>query len=175
MNPSHRVGPETARLTLRAMTVDDAEAFYRLNGDPVVMRYTHEPLLRSIEEARAAIAAYPDFDAVGFGRWGCYLKETGRMIGFCGLKRLDGLDEVDLGFRFMPEFWGRGLATEAASASLQFGFNVLKLNRVIGLVLPENAASARVLEKVGMAREAEITYDGLRVLRYAAHGEPTAR
>ncbi|MCA9254884.1 MAG: GNAT family N-acetyltransferase [Phycisphaerales bacterium] len=163
---SHRTGPETTRLILRAMTTDDAAAFYALNSHPDVMRLTGEPPLTSIEAAREAIATYPDFNTVGYGRWGCVLKDTGAMIGFCGLKYLDDLEEVDLGYRLLPEYWGRGLATEASLASVAFGFETLKLNRIIGLVLPENIGSIRVLEKVGMRAEGEFIYDGQRALRY---------
>ncbi|HPF37166.1 MAG TPA: GNAT family N-acetyltransferase [Phycisphaerae bacterium] len=163
---SYRTGPETTRLILRAMTIDDAAAFYALNSHPDVMRLTGEPPLASVEAAREAIATYPDFDTVGYGRWGCVLKETGAMIGFCGLKYLADLEEVDLGYRLLPEYWGRGLATEASLASVAFGFDTLKLTRIIGLVLPENIGSIRVLEKVGMREAGEVAYDGQRALRY---------
>lgn len=163
---AYRVGPETKRLEHRALTVDDAEAYFALNTHPDIMRYIHEPLLKSVEEARAAIANYPDFDTVGYGRWGCVLKANRSVIGFCGLKYLPELEAVDVGFRFLPEYWGRGLATEAAAASIVFGFKTLGLQRIIGLVLPENGASIRVLEKVGMRRQGIFTYQGLSVLRF---------
>ena len=163
----HRVGPVTKRLTLRALTVEDAEAFYSLNSHPEVMRFTGEPRLKSLDEARDALASYPDFDDVGYGRWGCVLNEDKRVIGFCGLKYLGDLNAVDVGYRFLPEYWGRGLATEACLASVNFGFEVLKLDRIIGLVLAENVASIRVLEKVGMRPEGEVIYEGHGVLRFS--------
>jgi RimJ/RimL family protein N-acetyltransferase len=162
----YRTGPETDRLEHRAMTVADAEAFFALNSNPDVMRYTGEPPLLSLDDARDAISTYPDFESVGYGRWACVLKETRSIIGFCGLKHLPELDAVDVGFRFLPEYWGRGLATEACNASIAFGFDALQLDRIIALVLPENIASIRVLEKVGMLREGEISYEGLVALRY---------
>ncbi len=149
------------------MTPADADAFYALNSHPDVMRYTGEPPIASLDEARAAIENYPDFDTVGYGRWGCVLKSSGELIGFSGLKYLDDLDEVDVGFRFFPEYWGKGLGTEACAASLAFGFDTLKLPRIIGLVLPENAASIRVLEKCGMRSDGVVTYDGDEALRYS--------
>ena len=164
---AHRTGPETPRLILRQMIVDDAAAFYALNSHPDVMRYTGEPPLESEEEARNAIADYPDFDTVGYGRWGCVLRENQTLIGFCGLKYLHDLDAVDLGYRFLPEYWGRGLATEAGRASIAFGFDVLQLERIIALVLTDNAASIRVLEKLGMRHDGEVSYEGQRVHRYA--------
>lgn len=166
----YRIGPETRRLTLRAFTVDDAEAFFAINSNAEVMRYTHEPLLESVEQARAAIESYPDFETVGYGRWACVLKETQSIIGFCGLKYLSDLDAVDVGYRLLPEYWGQGLATEACKASLEFGFQTLELSEIIGLVLEQNVASARVLEKSGMTLQAKISYDDLPVLRY--HSSP---
>ncbi|MCA9297324.1 MAG: GNAT family N-acetyltransferase [Phycisphaerales bacterium] len=149
------------------MTPDDAPAFFALNSHPDVMRLTGEPPLQSESDARRAIAEYPDFDTYGYGRWGCVLKENNAIIGFCGLKYLTDLDAVDIGYRFLPEYWGRGYATEACRASVVFGFDVLNLERIIGLVLEENTASIRVLEKIGMKPDGEITYEGQRALRYA--------
>jgi RimJ/RimL family protein N-acetyltransferase len=133
------------------------------------MRYTHEPLLQTLEEARHALANYPDYDTVGYGRWGCVLKEEQCVIGFCGLKYLEDLDAVDVGYRFLPEYWGRGFATEACMVSIRFGFDVLKLDRIIGLVLAENARSIRVLEKVGMQSEGKISYQCQEALLYSIH------
>ena len=162
----YKTGPETARLQYRQFTVDDAEAFFSLNSHPDVMRYTGEPVLRSLEAAKDAITRHRDFDEVGYGRWACVLKETQSIIGFCGLKYLQDLDVVDVGYRFLPEYWGRGLATEACTASLDFGFSTLQLDQIVGLVLPENAASIRVLEKVEMQLDGEFVYDGMLALRY---------
>lgn len=163
---SFRSGPETERVKHRAFTPDDAEAFFRLNSHPEIMRYTGEPLLESLEESRQALAAYPDFDTVGYGRWACVLKETDTIIGFCGLKFLPELNEVDVGFRFFPEYWGQGIATETCSACIAFGFETLNLERILGLVLPDNNASIRVLEKCGMTRSGEVMYDGECAQRY---------
>lgn len=162
----YRIGPTTRRLCNRALTPDDAEAFFALNSHPEVMRYTGEQPLQSLAQAREAITAYPDFDTVGYGRWGCFLRECGTLVGFCGLKYLTELDEVDVGFRFLPEYWGRGLATEACTASIAFGFETIQLPRIIGLVLAENTASIRVLKKVGMCWQNTITYDGLTAELY---------
>lgn len=163
---AHRNGPETARLIHRAFTEDDAEVFFRLNSHPDVMRYTCEPMLTSAEEARQAIANYADFDSVGYGRWACVLKATDEVIGFCGLKFLDDMQEVDVGYRFFPQYWGSGYATEACQASLRFGFDTLELSSIIGLVLEENQGSIRVLEKSGMKFDGPITVDGIDALQY---------
>lgn len=163
----YRNGPTTERLLHRAMEIGDAEAFYRLNTDPEVMRFTGEPMQESPSVARSAIEAYPDFETVGYGRWACILRESNALIGFCGLKFLTDLEEVDIGYRFFPEYWGQGIATEAAAACLEFGFTTIGLSRVIGLVIPENLASIRVLEKLGFEFEKEITLDDTVALQYA--------
>jgi len=162
----YRTGPETPRLELRALTVSDAQAFFALNSHPDVMRHTGEPALQSVEEARSAIENYTDFEKVGYGRWACVFKETQKIIGFCGLKYLTDFDLVDVGYRFLPEYWGRGLATEACAASLAFGFHTLELEEIFAFALRENPASIRVLEKVGMQPDGEVIYDDIAALRF---------
>ncbi len=164
----YREGPSTKRLTMRAMVADDADAFFRLTSNDDVMRYTHEPLFTSVDQARNAIVNYPDFESFGYGRWACVLRETNAVIGFCGLKVLTDLDKTDLGYRFLPDYWGRGLATEAGKACLRFGFETLKLPEIIALTIPENHASIRVLQKVGMHFDRAFAYDGIDVWQYKA-------
>lgn len=163
---SHLIGPETRRLRHRAFVIDDADAFLDLNSHPDVMRYTGEPALSSIEQAAEAIETYPDFECVGFGRWASVLKETQTVVGFCGLKYLPEFDLVDVGYRYLPEYWGQGLATEACSAAVHFGLHVLGLERVFAFVMPQNIASIRVLEKSGLRYDAKVIYDGIPAHRY---------
>ena len=143
---------ETDRLILREYTEDDAPAFFALNSDPEVMRYVpHEPMT-SIEQAREILRRHPitDYKERGFGRFACILKATGEHIGFSGLKYLKEIEDVDLGFRFIRSQWGKGLATEAALASIRYGFGELKVDHIVGLAELENRGSIRVLEKAGM-------------------------
>jgi ribosomal-protein-alanine N-acetyltransferase len=159
---------ETPRLILRPFTLDDADAFFRLGSDPEVTRYTHSSIA-NIDEARQLMESNPlrDYHKYGFGRQACVLKSSGEVIGFAGLKYLEDLDEVDLGYRFLPPYWGQGLAMEAAGAALRDGFARLKLSRVIGLVVPENIASVRVLTKLGMTFVGPIEFRGHPVAKYA--------
>jgi RimJ/RimL family protein N-acetyltransferase len=166
MTRIHRVGPETSRLRLRALTVDDAEAVLALNGNPVVMTHTGEPLWTGLEQTRPRLADYPDFEKYGFGRWGCIYKPENEVIGFSGFKYLPTLDEVDLGYRFLPEYWGQGLATESGSACILYGFETMGLDHIIALVKPENTRSVRVLEKLGMHDTGVTSIDGDPVHRY---------
>ena len=116
--------------------------------------------LRTFLGGSRPVLAYPDWEQPGIGRWAAVHRATGAVIGFAGLKYLPELGVVDLGYRFLPAFWGRGLATEASRACLAYGFETLGLERVIGLTDPENQASMRVLEKVGMLPEGALEYHG---------------
>ena len=162
------IGPETTRLLHRAFTVADAEAFYELNSNAAVMRHTGETPLASLQAARRALENYPDFKSAGYGRWACIHKNSQTIIGFCGLKHLPEFNTTDVGFRFLPRYWGLGLATEACIATLDFGFNKIGLDRISAFVIPENIASIRVLEKSGMKLESEFDYDGISTLRFVA-------
>jgi ribosomal-protein-alanine N-acetyltransferase len=143
---------ETDRLLLREYVEDDAEAFFQLNSDPEVLRFVPDKAVLNVEQARQILLDHPiaDYRKYGFGRGACILKSTGEQIGFAGLKYLEEFGEVDVAFRLMRTHWGLGLATEAALASVRFGFADLGLKRMIGLVMPENTASVRVLEKTGL-------------------------
>jgi [ribosomal protein S5]-alanine N-acetyltransferase len=164
---SHRVGPETERLYLRAFEPDDAPALFRMCSEPEVIRYVGPQQLFSVEETRKFIEDYPDFREHGFGRWACWLKSENKIIGFSGLKKLMDLGgAVDVGYRFFPEYWGKGFATESALVSIKFGFETLELPEIIGIVDPENPGSIHVLEKLGMVQDGRVTHAGLEGLRY---------
>jgi len=159
---------ETERLLLREYNEDDAEAFYRLNSDPSVMRFTGDELLTTVDEARAVLRENPmrDYREHGFGRWACLLRDTGAGIGFAGLKYLPETGEVDLGYRLLPPYWGAGLASEAGRAVVRYGFETLGLREITALVQPENIASVRVLENCGLAFAKLVEYRGRNVARY---------
>ncbi len=139
----------TERLLMREMTPGDAENAFRLNADPEVIHYTGDTAFASIEAAREFLSNYSDYLRNGFGRWALELREDNTFIGWCGLKKLqDG--EVDLGYRLMRPFWGKGYATEAARECLRIGFERFALGTIIGRTAKFNSGSVRVLEKVGM-------------------------
>jgi RimJ/RimL family protein N-acetyltransferase len=146
---------ETDRLILRQFTLDDAPAFQRLNSDPAVLRYTYDPPIETVEEARRILQVAPlaDYATYGYGRVACVLKETGELIGFSGLKYLADYGETDIGYRFVRRCWGQGLATESALPMMAYGREVLGLTRIVGIVDPDNLASARVLRKLGLVYE----------------------
>lgn len=164
---------ETDRLLLREFVMDDAEAFFRMISDPDVTRYTGDGG-KTLEEAKKGLEErlFRDYRKYGYGRWAAVYKATGNVIGFAGLKYLDDVNEVDLGYRFFKEHWGKGLATEAAKAVLGYGVVVLRLQRIIGIADIENKASIRVLEKVGFQFERCTTYGGHDVAWYAVEQRP---
>lgn len=161
---------ETDRLLLREFNEGDVAVFYILGSDPAITRYTGDPDggLVNIEHAREILQSHPiaDYQKYGFGRWACVHKTSGEVIGFVGLKYLDELNEVDIGFRLLPAYWGIGLATEASQVVLEYGFAHLGLERIIGLVDPENVASVRILEKLGLSFAGMEENLGQNVARY---------
>ena len=107
---------QTNRLVIRPFTLADAEEYFPLVSDPDILRFTGEGPVNSIDDARQILLTRPisDYSKHGFGRMACVEKSSGRLIGFSGLKYLPDLDEVDIGYRFLPEAWGKGYATESS-------------------------------------------------------------
>jgi ribosomal-protein-alanine N-acetyltransferase len=142
---------ETERLLLRNITLDDKEKMFRLHSDPDVQKYTGEAVVESIEEIEKAIRTrINNYEKYGYGRWATFLKNGMQFVGWAGLAYLAEFDEIDLGYRFLPEYWGLGIATEASHAILTYGFDKLELRKIIAIAMKENKASMRVMEKVGM-------------------------
>ncbi len=140
---------ETDRLNLKELNASDAQSMFNLNSDQDVIRYTGDPPFKSIDEAKEFLANYSNYKLHGFGRWAVILKETNEFIGWCGLKKHDE-GFVDIGFRFFKKYWGKGYASEAAKATLAYGFQTLNFDEILGRSVAENLASIRVLEKLNM-------------------------
>lgn len=150
---------ETDRLLLRKFTLDDVPDFFTLNADPEVIEYVGRTPLVSLDEARERLLSAPlnDYATRGYGRLACIEKQSGRLIGFAGLKYVAELAETDLGFRFLPPYWGRGYATEAAVALLAYGRASLGIERIVGIVEPANLRSVNVFRKLGMNVEKQVS------------------
>lgn len=159
----------TERLILRPFTLKDVHASFKMNLDPDVSRYTGDGGVVSKEEIERRIREHVlgDYDTHGYGRLAVELNNSPGFIGFCGLKYLPDINEVDLGYRFMQEYWGKGIATEAGNACLEYGFSTLRLSRVIATVLPANIASIMVLKKLGFEFETRTEEDGETVHQYS--------
>jgi [ribosomal protein S5]-alanine N-acetyltransferase len=160
---------QTPRLILRQFTLDDADLLLALNSNPEVLKYLHEPLLETEEQAQHVIEniILPQYKN-NLGRWAIHLKSTNEFIGWCGLKYLAELNEIDLGYRLMQQFWGKGYAFEAAQHALQYGFTTLNLQTIVGRAHIENAASLKILEKTGMQYVKDDVVDNCPVKTFAA-------
>jgi RimJ/RimL family protein N-acetyltransferase len=158
----------TARQVLREETPDDAAALLAMNDDPEVMRYlTNAPHpFDTVEEGRRFLVEYNEiYRRDGFARWACDDAATGELLGWCGLRRQsDG--EVDLGYRYRRACWGKGYATEASRACLDLAFDRFALESVIAVAHPENAASIRVMQKLGLVFEGMTTFEGEPAVKY---------
>lgn len=155
----------TKRLLLRPFTPEDIHPCYLMNLDPEVSQYTGDGGVVSKAEVQRRITVHVlgDYKKYGFGRLAVELKATRQFIGFAGLKYLEDLKEVDLGYRFIKAHWGNGYATEAAHAAVSFGFEKLELKKIIAMAFAQNTASVRVLEKLGFEYEKNIVEDGEQV------------
>lgn len=159
---------ETERLIIRPFKMEDIDPSYMMNLDKEVSKYTGDGGVVSKKEIERRITqnVFGDYKKYGFGRLAVELKDENKFIGFTGLKYLEDMDEVELGYRFMKKYWGQGIATEAGKACLDLAFNTLDLNKVIAMVLPENIASIRVLEKLNFEYENDIMEDNLLIEIY---------
>ena len=166
---------ETERLRLRKFVPEeDAGVMYEriwTNGD--VMRYVHpEGWTHPREESVALLERLNGlFEERGFGQWAVVPKDEGRLIGYCGLKFLEKTPEVELLYGIEKEYWGRGLVTEAARATLRFGFEEAGLDYIVAIALPPNKGSWRVMEKCGMKREGLANHYNHDVVRYSIRRE----
>ena len=160
----------TARLALRPFAAGDVDDLFAMDGDERVMRTigsglpgrTREQCAQALERMVAFADAHP-----GYGLLHARRCDDGTFGGGCGLYPLPDTDDVELAYRLPCACWGRGYATEMARAVLAHGFGTLGLARIIGLTWPENVPSQRVLEKIGMRREADAEHYGRVMLVYA--------
>lgn len=157
---------ETERLLLRELTPDDAENFFQLNHNPNVIRYTGDSSFSSVEEAQRFLENYKDYEVSGYGRWAVIDKENHTFLGWCGLKYHKETRETDIGFRFFEEYWNKGYASESAAACLNYGFEKLNLQKIIGRAMAVNTASVKVLQKIGMNLESEFDFEGNKGIIY---------
>ncbi len=161
---------ETERLLLRTWRLDDAPKLFEICGDAEVMKYlgTGKPY-ETIEQADEFLRWAEDYQTEnGFCRWAVVLKENQGIIGSCGFARPHGMEEIELGYLLAKKSWGKGFATEATKACLQYGFERLKFNETIAITDLENVASQKVLEKIGFTKRGIEKIDGEENLVYLA-------
>ena len=146
---------ETARLALRWLETDDAAFILQLVNEPSWLRFIGDKGIRTAEDARNYIEDGPVamYRRLGFGLCLVELKESGEPIGICGLIKRDSLEDVDLGFAFLPAFWGKGYAFESAAAVMDYGRRTFGLSRLLAIASQDNEASTRLLDKLGFQFE----------------------
>jgi [ribosomal protein S5]-alanine N-acetyltransferase len=145
---------ETERLIFRPFVDDDLPLLIEQRSDPDVNRYLGGPGRQNPEALAARIQFYMDcYDKAGFGMCAMIWRETGEMIGSAGLQPLEDTGDIEVGYSLVRKFWGKGLGTEAAKGWMIHGFNVGGLDRIVAVAVTENAASRRIMEKLGMKYE----------------------
>jgi RimJ/RimL family protein N-acetyltransferase len=169
---------ETNRLILRRLSIEDAEFILELVNEPSWLRYIGDKGVRSIADARDYILKGPveSYERFGFGLYLVELKENGTPIGICGLIKRESLKDVDLGFAFLPKFWGNGYAYESASAVMEYGKSALGLSRIVAVTTPDNHGSIKALEKLGFRFEQMVRLsENVPEIRLFAHDESVER
>jgi ribosomal-protein-alanine N-acetyltransferase len=169
VDPAHTIKShsiETDRLRLRMFRPDDLDHLATLFSDPDVVRYVGDgKLIGRKESDRALQSIIQHWHKHGFGRWAVEDKAMGEFVGFGGLRSL--LEQPEVVYHFAKAHWGKGLATEMATASLRYGFETHGFDRIVAIAKPENTASIHVMEKVGMQFEARTSYYDIEVVKYA--------
>jgi RimJ/RimL family protein N-acetyltransferase len=154
---------ETERFTIRPLSEDDGEAVHEIWSDPEVMRYIPSLPSATLDESRARLARHM---ARSPGLWAVVERETGELVAVCGLMAVEGTGpDIEVAYHVKQRHWNRGVATEAASACVNAGLTA-GLPRVVAFVVPENLASARVLEKAGLHRDGMAQAYGLDLARF---------
>jgi RimJ/RimL family protein N-acetyltransferase len=164
---------ETDRLVLRRFSTDDAAFVLELLNEPAWLRFIGDKGVRTLEDARQYLLNGPMamYERSGFGLYRVERKEDGVPMGMCGLLKRDTLKDVDIGFAFLPRFWGKGYAREAAAAVLALGKASLGLERIVAITNPDNDSSIRLLESLGFRFEEmlRLSSDGAETKLFA-HG-----
>jgi ribosomal-protein-alanine N-acetyltransferase len=165
---------ETARLRIRPVEESDVDGAHRVYGDPEAMRYVGaDGAPRTREQTAAGVTRMIEGqERNGFSLWAVELRETGEMIGICGVVHVDGTGpDVELVYEFQRSAWGTGYATEAARACLAAALGPLGLKRVVALAYPENAQSIRIMQKLGMRAAGTVEAYGHELVCYEAVAE----
>ena len=154
-----KIFAETERLILREILPTDIDGMFELDSDPIVHKYLGNKPVKTIEEIEKVIQFIrQQYDKRGIGRWAAIEKSSGDFIGWSGLKLNQGEREAlngrlsffDVGYRFIPRYWGKGYATESALVALDYGFKVKQYKTIAGIALIDNIASNKVLQKIGL-------------------------
>ena len=159
---------QTSRLIVRKFTTDDAPFMLQLLNDPTWIRYIGDRNVHTIEEAEKYLldGSLKNYQNHGFGFYMVCHRESGAPIGTCGFTKRDFLSHPDFGFAFLPEYTGQGYAIETAVATMAYAEEVLKLERLVAITLPDNIRSIHLLIKVGFRFEKAIIVEGEELLQF---------
>lgn len=169
-----KVTCQTDRLIIRIFELNDAEFIVRLLNEESFIRCIGDKNVRTNADARHYLTNGPisSYQVNGFGLNLVMLKETGTPIGTCGLLKREELDHPDLGYAFLPEFWGKGYAIEAAASILKEETITHSLNTVLAITYPSNSSSNSLLKKVGFTLKGSMDLYGLQNNLYEYHNIP---
>lgn len=166
---------ETARLRLRPYRMDDLDRLTVILSNPEVMKYSQLGAIPKGKEKQVTrdILEYfiKHWDKYGFGVWAAIEKASGKLIGHCGLNCLSNIPQIEVIYRLDQRFWNQGIATEATKSCLQYGFESVKLYKIIAIAPPKHIASRRVMEKAGLKYEKNARFYNSNVVYYSIHRE----
>lgn len=160
---------ETPRLIIREFNLDDVQAVYDFNADERVNLYTGDAgVIQSLADAERIIRDIwlTEYLQFGYARWAVVEKDNNQVLGFCGFKNDYRINETDIGYRLAPEHWGKGYATEANQACIEYAKAKMDLDYIVGDVVEQNQASINVLLKLGMKFNKRFDDLGFKIIRY---------
>jgi RimJ/RimL family protein N-acetyltransferase len=167
---------KTFRLILQPLQPADAVVLHRIYQSEGVLRYFPNPTPPTLEKVQRFITGQQaHWEKHGYGNWGILPQGEKEIIGWAGLQFLPELNETEVGYLLDCPFWGKGYATEAALASMNFGFEHFNLDHIIALVHPNNLASRRVIEKCGMVYVETLPLWGIELMRHTKEKQSSPR
>ncbi|MBE9047047.1 GNAT family N-acetyltransferase [Pleurocapsales cyanobacterium LEGE 10410] len=159
---------QIGEFTMRSLQVSDLDALAEIWTDPQVTRFLPSrgmPISRQ-DTQKFLQAVIEHWQERQYGVW-AITENPSQMIGYCGLRYLNELNEVEVLYGLAKAYWGRGIATKAAKAAISYGLEIVNLEQVIAMALPDNIASINVIEKAGLRYQKQIYIFGLNVLYYS--------
>jgi ribosomal-protein-alanine N-acetyltransferase len=163
---------QTPRLTLRPLQLTDAEVLHRIYQSEGVLQFFPNPFPPPLEKVKRFVTGQlAHWEEHSYGNWGILPEGEHEIVGWAGLQYLPELNETEVGFLLNRPFWGKGYATEAALASLHFGFTTFGMDHIIALVHPDNLASRCVIEKCGMTYVETLPLWGIQLMRHVLKKE----
>lgn len=163
----------TARLVLRPFDLADCEALFKITQEENIFRYFPTQGAWQMEKVERYINhQLAHWKKYGYGHWAVTMRETGQLMGWDGLEFLPDSNEIEVGYLFSKQFWGKGFASEATKSIVKFGIENVGIQEIIGLTHPENIASQHVLEKSGLMFTRQAMYFGMQMFRFAVQASP---